>query len=409
MLFKDIFCTHSRASNQQQSKKTRTSLRRAAKAPQQPTLPESFANDGKNTHQPPDDGLQPDIGICGDTLSPSIIDEFFDFDSQPGKIKEEAPVINYEDHDNDSDSSGTCTPCPSEDEGSVRTKKKVRLSERESSTTHNLHTQVHSENPRESHSAVSSISPKGGKSDGIEIEVLFGGSSLVGSQSSMDQPFPLGSSTEYLFSDEEGSTILGGSKQPHTSMKDKYSEPLDHKSERCGSNEAVDEFGYDLIDSALFDVQTPPLPSYDDTVPHSSKQTHDPGPRTMPDALSLVGEATDDTRLFLDITNTPLSSPIKSPQPSHFTLHRGRSEERQPVDNSHTQSRTNGGGTDPSTSPYTDTPTSSSWQVNSPLRKTLSKVNLPKESHINMDTVDLTGKWTDSCNCLLICLGEGRI
>jgi len=174
-------------------------------------------------------------------------------------------------------------------------------------------------------------------------------------------------------------------------------------SQGCGSNETVDELEYDLIDAALFDVQTPPLPLYNETEPHSSKQIQDPGRRTMPDTLSLAGDKTDDSRLFLDITNTPLSSPIKSPAPLHFTSHCGCSEKKQSIDSPHTNE-----GADPSTSPHPDTPTSSSWLVNSPLRKTLSHVKLDdvlsRESQINMDTVDLTGKYTDACNQFDICI-----
>lgn len=66
-------------------------MRRTAKAPQQPTLVESFANESGNVEKP-EDGVQPET--CGDSLPPNIIDEFFDFDSQPCEAKEEVPAIN---------------------------------------------------------------------------------------------------------------------------------------------------------------------------------------------------------------------------------------------------------------------------------------------------------------------------
>ena len=283
-----------RTSNQ----KTRTSLRRTAKAPQQPTLVESFAN-GSGIVNKPEDGVQPDTEGCGDSLPPNIIDEFFDFDSQPCEVKEEVPAINLK--DDDCDLNTACTPPPSppqvlsEDEDCVEGKKKARLQTSESESSPVLFAASGTnKTPSTSHSE---SSPGGSKSEEIEMlfDDLFGGSYPISSQSSMEQASPVGSTTEYLFSEEE----MEGQQQRR---EEEGGEALDCEG---GSSGTVEEF--DPIDAALFDVQTPPLPPLCPDSEPCSFQGSDP--RTRPDTIE------GDNRVFSDITNTPLSSPTKSLPP----------------------------------------------------------------------------------------------
>ena len=360
-----------RTSNQ----KTRASLRRTAKAPQQPTLVESFANGSGNVENP-EDGVQPDTEGCGDSLPPNIIDEFFDFDSQPCEVKEEVPAINLK--DDDCDLNAACTPPPSppqvlsEDEDCVEGKKKARLQASESESSPPLFAAPGTnKTPSTSHSEPS---PGGSKSEEIEMlfDDLFGGSYPISSQSSMEQASPVGSTTEYLFSDEEMEGLFGGCKGKLQRREEEGGGALDCEG---GSSETAEEF--DPIDAALFDIQTPPLPPpCPDSGPCSS-QDSDLG--TRPDTIEA------DNRAFSDITNTPLSSPTKSLPPLHLTGQHGCNEERETASESHGEPETNGRGEATSSAP--NTTTTDSRMVKSPL---------------STSVVDLTGKChikTTLCSC----------
>ena len=341
---------HFRTSNQ----KTRASLRRTAKAPQQSTLVESFANGSGNVEKL-EDGVQPNTETCGDSLPLNIIDEFFDFDSQPCEAKEEVPAINLKD-----DRNGACTPppsppqMPSEDEDGVEGKKKAKLQASESESSPVLFTAPGTnKTPCTSHSE---SSQGGSKSEEIEMlfDDLFGGSYPISSQSSMEQPSPVGSTTEYLFSDEEMEGLFGG---PESKQR--------KREEEGGSNKMIEEF--DSIDAALFDIQTPPLPPLcPDTEPHSSQ---DSGPRTRPDTLEA------DNRVFSDITNTPLSSPTKSLPPLSLMGQHGCYEERETASDSHSEPEINSRGEATSSTPHTTTTSSTG-----------------SKSPLSTSVVDLTGK-----------------
>lgn len=349
---------HFRTSNQ----KTRASLRRTAKAPQQPTLVESFANGSGNVEKL-EDGVQPDTETCGDSLPPNIIDEFFDFDSQPCEAKEEVPAINLKD-----DRNGARTPppsppqMPSEDEDGVEGKKKAKLQASESESSPVLFTAPGAnKTPCTSHSE---SSPGGSKSEEIEMlfDDLFGGSYPISSQLSMEQPSPVGSTTEYLFSDEEMEGLFGGPESKQQRREEEGGGALGCEE---GSNKMIEEF--DSIDAALFDIQTPPLPpSCPDTEPHSSQ---DSGPRTRPDTLEA------DNRVFSDITNTPLSSPTKSLPPLSLMGQHGCYEERETASDSHSEPEINSRGEATSSTPHTTTTSSTGFK-----------------SPLSTSVVDLTGK-----------------
>ena len=351
-----------RTSNQ----KTRASLRRTAKAPQQPTLVESFANESGNVEKP-EDGVQPET--CGDSLPPNIIDEFFDFDSQPCEAKEEVPAINLKDDRNAARTPPPSLPqMPSEDEDCVEGKKKARLQTSESESSPVLFTAPRTnKTPCTSHSE---SSPGESKSEEIEMlfDDLFGGSYPISSQSSMEQASPVGSTTEYLFSDEEMEGLFGGCEGKQQRREEEGGGGAFGCEE--GSNKTAEEF--DSIDAALFDIQTPPLPpSCPDTEPHSSQ---DSGPRTRPDTLEA------DNRVFSDITNTPLSSPTKSLPPLPLTGQHGCSEERETASDSHSEPETNGRGEATFSTPHTTTTSSTgSRMVKSPL--STSVVDLTGKSH----------------------------
>ena len=346
-----------RTSNQ----KTRASLRRTAKAPQQPTLVESFANGSGNVKKP-EDGVQPDTEGCEDSLPPNIIDEFFDFDSQPCEVKEELSAINLK--DDNCDLNAACTPPPSpqqvlsEDEDCVEGKKKARLQTSESESSPVL--VVASGTNKTPSTSHSESSPGGSKSEEIEMlfDDLFGGSYPISSQSSVGQASPVGSTTEYLFSEEE----MQGKQQ----REEEGDGALDCEG---GSSETVEEF--DPIDAALFDVQTPPLPPppCPDRGPCSSQGSD---LRTRPDTIE------GDNRVFSDITNTPLSSPTKSLPPLHLIGQHGCSEEGETASELETNSR----GETSSSAPHTTTTTTAS---------------------LSTSVVDLTGKChnhkTILCSC----------
>lgn len=356
-----------RTSNQ----KTRASLRRTAKAPQQPTLVESFANGSGNVKKP-EDGVQPDTEGCGDSLPPNIIDEFFDFDSQPCEVKEEVPADNLK--DDNCDLNAACTPPPSpqqvlsEDEDCVECKKKARLQTSESESSPVLFAASGTnKTPSTSHSE---SSPGGSKLEEIEMlfDDLFGGSYPISSQSSVGQASPVGSTTEYLFSEEEMEGLLSGCKGKQQG-EEEGGGALDCEG---GSSETVEEF--DPIDAALFDVQTPPLPPTPcpDCGPCSSQGSD---LRTRPDTIE------GDNRVFSDITNTPLSSPTKSLPPLHLTGQHGCSEEGEIASELETNTR----GETSSSAPHTTTTTTDSRVVKSP--SSTSVVDLTGKCHIHKTTL----------------------